>query len=75
MNAQKTWVVYKKTIHKMGAFMAVCPQSEWEAMEQTRPGYHTLVRAGIRSETEAELLARGAPRPIPAPPARRARWW
>ena len=48
------------TIHKHPEGMrAICKQAEWEAMEKSRPGYHTLVRDGIPSEREAELLARG----------------
>jgi hypothetical protein len=55
-----SWVVYKMTIHKQPEGMnAVCEQSEWDAMEQARPGYHKLVRSGITSEGEAERLARG----------------
>jgi hypothetical protein len=38
---------------------AVCEQSEWDEMERARPGYHTLIRAGITNEGEAERLARG----------------
>jgi hypothetical protein len=54
-----TWVVYQMTIHNKPAGMkAVCEQGEWEAMELARPGYHTLIRAGIASEGEAERLAR-----------------
>jgi hypothetical protein len=53
------WVVYRMTIHgKPGGASAVCEQVEWEAMERDRPGYHTLVRAGIANEGEAERLAR-----------------
>jgi hypothetical protein len=53
------WVVYKKIVNsKTAAMSAVCEQREWEAMEQERPGYHTLVRAGITNEAEAEMLAR-----------------
>jgi hypothetical protein len=53
------WVVYRMTIHKRADRMtAVCEQSEWDAMELGRPGYHILVREGIPSEVEAELLAR-----------------
>ncbi len=54
------WVVYLKTIHghPRGA-RAVCEQGEWDAMELANPGYHTLIRAGIASESEAEKLARG----------------
>ncbi|HKB41755.1 MAG TPA: hypothetical protein VKD72_35345 [Gemmataceae bacterium] len=38
---------------------AVCVQSEWDAMELSRPGYHTLIQAGITDEVVAERLARG----------------
>ena len=74
MSTQKTvsWVVYKMTIHKQPEGMnAVCEQSEWDAMERARPGYHTLVRSGITNEGEAERLARG-PEAAPAPKARRS---
>jgi hypothetical protein len=55
-----SWVVYKMTIHKQPEGMnAVCEQSEWDAMERARPGYHTLIRSGIANEAEAERLARG----------------
>ena len=54
------WVVYKMAMHGKPGFMsAVCEQGEWDAMEVARPGYHTLVRAGIANEAEAEKLARG----------------
>jgi len=54
------WVVYRMTVHKQVQLMnAVCSQNEWDAMERARPGYHQLVRAGIPTEREAELLARG----------------
>jgi hypothetical protein len=57
-----TWVVYLMTIRqKAGGMKAVCEQSEWDAMELSRPGYHHLIRGGIASEVEAEILARGAP--------------
>ena len=56
----RTWVVYLMTIHgKTSGMNAVCEQGEWEAMERARPGYHTLVQAGIINEGEAERLARG----------------
>ena len=55
-----SWVVFKMTVYKQAeALYAVCEQSEWDAMELARPGYHTLIQAGIPSETEAEKLARG----------------
>ena len=59
MKKNATWVVYLMTIHKRPERMpAVCRQSEWEAMECLRPGYHMLVQAGIATENEAEDLAR-----------------
>jgi hypothetical protein len=55
-----SWVVYLMTVHNNQTQMnAICEQSEWDAMELARPGYHTLVRTGITSEGEAERLARG----------------
>jgi hypothetical protein len=54
------WVVYQIGIReKTAGLNAVCEQSEWDAMELARPAYHTLIRGGILSETEAERLARG----------------
>jgi hypothetical protein len=53
------WVVYRMTMPgKPGGQGAVCEQSEWEEMERVNPGYHTLVRAGVTNEAEAEVLAR-----------------
>jgi hypothetical protein len=53
------WVVYQMTVHgKPSGVNAVCEQTEWDAMERSRFGYHRLVRAGLASETEAEKLAR-----------------
>ena len=55
-----SWVVYLMTIpNKPVGQKAVCSQAEWEALQATRPGYHRLIQAGITSEREAELLARG----------------
>jgi hypothetical protein len=56
-----TWVVYLMTVKKTEGIKAVCEQSEWDAMEIARPGYHHLIRAGIASEVEAEAFARGEP--------------
>lgn len=54
-----SWVVYQMTINKKPAGMkAVCEQSEWDAMELARPGYHTLIQSGIQNEGQAERLAR-----------------
>jgi hypothetical protein len=63
-----SWVVYRMAAPKQAEGRnAVCEQSEWDAMERVRPGYHTLVRAGILNEGEAGRLARGtAGTPKPA---------
>ena len=65
MNNTKStsWVVYRKTIHgkTTNVMNAVCEQVEWDAMQHDRPGYHTLIQAGIASEGEAERLARSSP--------------
>ena len=59
------WVVYLMTLHgKKSGMNAVCEQGEWEAMERGRPGYHTLIQAGIASEAEAEKLARSCQPPV-----------
>jgi hypothetical protein len=66
------WVVYKTILNsKTPAMSVVCEQREWEAMEQERPGYQTLVRAGITNEAEAEALARDTSGYVP--PALRPR--
>src|SRR2546429_3237960 len=59
MEKMELWVVYLMSVHRKPAGMnAVCEQSEWDAMDLARPGYHTLVRSGIASEAEAEKIAR-----------------
>jgi hypothetical protein len=74
MNATTvSWVVYLMTIHnKPTRVKGVCEQSEWDAMELARPGYHVLVRGGIASEVEAETLARDQPTDV-APSAMRGK--
>jgi hypothetical protein len=66
----ESWVVYLMTLpNKPDAMRAVCEQAEWEEMERVRPGYHKLLQSGIRSEREAELLARGTSGdPVPRSP-------
>ena len=61
-NKSEFWVVYRRVMkvnNKEFETNAVCEQSEWEAMELENPGLHTLIRDRIRTEEEAELLARG----------------
>lgn len=55
----EAWVVYKMTITGAPGGNAVCEQGEWDAMEKSNPGFHTLVQGGINSEEEAEKIARG----------------
>jgi hypothetical protein len=56
-----SWVVYRMTMRgKTSGMGTVCEQSEWEAMELAKPGYHTLIRSGITNEGEAERLARSS---------------
>jgi hypothetical protein len=55
----QSWVVYRMTVHKKSSGgSAVCELSEWDAMERAQPGHHTLIKAGITNEGEAERLAR-----------------
>jgi hypothetical protein len=62
-----SWAVYRMTLHNQTeGVIAVCEQSEWDAMDRARPGYHTLVRGGIANECDAERLARGEPGGSPA---------
>ena len=54
------WVVYRMAIKGSAEGVnAVCTESEWAEMEAAKPGQHTLLRSGIRSEADAERLARG----------------
>jgi hypothetical protein len=56
----RAWVVYRMTLPKITvAGNVVCEQREWDALEAERPGYHTLLHAGLKTEQEAEKLARG----------------
>ena len=68
-----SWVVYQMPVKGQPAGMnAVCRQREWEAMESARPGYYTLIRAGIANEGEAERLARGTSGDRPVREARKS---
>ena len=55
------WVVYKMNLAGPQGPNAVCEQAEWDEMERAQPGHHTLNKAGITSEPEAERLARESP--------------
>ena len=69
-----TWVVYRMPLHgKPAGVNAVCEQSEWDALELSRPGSHTLLRSGIPNEGEAERIARDGQGGVDAAATRRAR--
>jgi len=54
------WVVYRMTLHGSAVGgNVVCEQREWDVIEAARPGYHTLLHTGLKTEQEAEKLARG----------------
>ncbi|MBA4189861.1 MAG: hypothetical protein C0467_17905 [Planctomycetaceae bacterium] len=54
------WVVYRMTLPKQAiGGNVVCEQTEWDALELARPGYHVLLHSGLKTEQEAEKLARG----------------
>jgi hypothetical protein len=55
-----SWVVYRMTRPNQATTgNVVCEQAEWDAIEASRPGFHTLLQSGIETEQEAEKLARG----------------
>jgi len=55
-----TWVVYRMTLLSgVAVGNVVCEQWEWDALQAAKPGYHTLLYSGIKTEQEAEKLARG----------------
>jgi len=65
-----SWVVYRMTLRgKPVGVHAVCEQSEWDALELSRPGYHTLLKAGITNEGEAERLARSGQAAVASGPS------
>jgi hypothetical protein len=54
------WAVYRMRLHgnAVGGNV-VCSQAEWDAIEKSQPGYHTLLHSWLKTEQEAEKLARG----------------
>lgn len=71
----ESWVVYQSAVRGQPTGPnAVCGQAEWEALEAKAPGANRLIRSGIRSEGEAERLARGTSGdPVPRVPRGTAR--
>jgi hypothetical protein len=54
------WAVYSFPMKgSPDGMRAVCEQGEWEVMDRAKPGFYTLIQAGIANEGEAERLARG----------------
>jgi hypothetical protein len=59
----QSWVVYWTSLHgKPTGMTCVCEQTEWDALELSQPGRHTLIRKGITNEGEAEQFARSQPK-------------
>jgi hypothetical protein len=55
------WVVYSIPVkNSTDRIRAVCDAQEWSVLDGGRPGYYSLIRAGIANEAEAERLARGS---------------
>jgi len=57
----QSWVVYSMPVRdNVIPMRCVCEQSEWEAIERSKPGHYVLIQSGIENEGEAERLARGS---------------
>jgi hypothetical protein len=70
----ESWVVYERTVKgKPSGVNVVCEQSEWDALQTADPGAHTLIRAGIANEGEAERCARDGTPSLHTPASRRNR--
>ncbi len=55
-----SWAVYQMRLNSKGVGgNVVCSQREWEAIEASNPGYHILLHSGLKTEQQAEKLARG----------------
>ena len=69
------WVVYQSAVRGApgGTAHHVCEQQEWNTLVAARPGVHTLIRAGIPTEGEAERLARVGACGVPGPSTTRGR--
>jgi hypothetical protein len=66
VNLGERWVVYQAFAPgNPQGLKAVCRQSEWDRFEAVKPGLRPLVRAGLRTEAEAERLARGTAGDLP----------
>jgi len=63
------WVVYQMTLKgQPSGINVVCEQAEWDALDRANPGLHTLIKAGIATEGEAERHARaGMPALLTSP--------
>jgi hypothetical protein len=56
----RTWVVYRMMLkgNAVGGNV-MCSKREWDMIEAYNPGYHILLHSGLKTEQEAEKLARG----------------
>jgi hypothetical protein len=72
VRSAESWVVYERTAKGQPTGVnVVCEQAEWAALDRDEPGVHTLIKAGITNEGEAERLARD--RTVPATGKKAAR--
>lgn len=56
----QTWVVYRITLPgKAVGRTVVCTQREWERVNAAQPGLHAILHFAVKTEQEAEKLARG----------------
>jgi hypothetical protein len=54
------WAVYRMPVKGCAeGLRGVCPQDEWEALDRAKPGVYVLIQGHLRSEGQAEQLARG----------------
>jgi hypothetical protein len=54
------WAVYLRPDKGCAeGLRGVCPQDEWEALDRAKPGVYVLIQGHLRSEGQAEQLARG----------------
>jgi hypothetical protein len=54
------WAVYRMPVKGcVEGLRGVCPQDEWEALDRAKPGVYVLIQGHLRSEGQAEQLARG----------------
>ena len=59
------WVVYEIVQGAQAGMKSVCKLSEWAKIDELHPGMNCVIQQGIKTETEAEKLARGTSGDVP----------